>query len=240
MIRLRYVRLVLALLVAALVTVTACSAGNADPEPAEQASDSPEVYVAVGADETLGVGAERPLVEAWPQLLFRSLDRGATFVSAGTEGSTVAEAIREQLPIVRELQPTLVTVWFNVNDLLAGVTPATYEQELGDLVHTLRQDARTRVLVANTPPLEAFPAVQEDGLASAVTSEALPGLIDAYNRAVDAVAAREGAEVVDLHGALAEAVADGTFPSLVGEDGAHPSTAGHAEIAEVFKAALAS
>lgn len=223
-----------ALVVVALATTAACGASGADEGPADPVLTPTEVYVAVGADETVGVGAERPLVEAWPRELFRSLDPGATFVNAAAEHSTVADAFDEQLPIVRELEPTLVTVWLNVNDLAAGVTPATYEDQLGELVRELRQDGRARVLVANTPPVDQFPSYPEVAGMFAASRDEVAAMVDAYNGAVAAVAAREGAEVVDVNAALSEAIADGTLESLIGDDGTNPNTAGHVRIAEIF------
>src|SRR5205807_10567600 len=42
--------------------------------------------------------------------------------------------------------------------LIAGVSPGDYEAELADLVHRLRRNGATRVLVANTPDLDRLPA----------------------------------------------------------------------------------
>jgi hypothetical protein len=92
-------------------------------------------------------------------VLYRSvLPLDTIFVSLAVSGSTVAEASRDQLPEALELEPTLVTVWLNVNDLLDGVPVAEYEAQLGSLVADLRQGGKARVLVANTPPLDQLPA----------------------------------------------------------------------------------
>lgn len=236
----RSARLVPGLLLAALalVSASACGSDGADTEQPSRGASSTEVYVAVGASETVGVGSEQPLVEAWPRVLHGTLDLGTTFVSAGVSGSTVAEAIEDQLPIVRELQPTLVTVWLNVNDLVAGVSPAAYEEQLRELVRAIRQDGRARVLLANTPPVEELPAFVEGEFADLLPRELVAAQVEAYNGAISAVAASEGAEVVDLHAAALASIADGTFESLISEDGFHPSTAGHARVAELFAEAI--
>jgi lysophospholipase L1-like esterase len=52
------------------------------------------------------------------------------------------------------------------------------------------------------------------------------------------VADSQEAELIDLHAAGVDAVEAGTFASLVSDDGFHPSTEGHARIADVFAAAL--
>jgi acyl-CoA thioesterase I len=216
-----------------------CSGGSGVEAPGAATAAPPEVYVAVGASESVGVGADRPLVESWPRVLYRSaLDRNTVFVSAGVEGSTVAEALDEQLPLALELRPTLVTVWLNVNDLAAGVPVATYEQQLAVLVRGLRQDGHARVLVANTPPVEELPAFEPLAGSRFPPADEVRARVTAYNAAIERVADAEGAELVDLHAAGDAAVRDRTFASLVSDDGFHPSTEGHAQIAEVFAAAL--
>jgi acyl-CoA thioesterase I len=218
-------------------------------------ADGPAVrYVAVGASETVGVGADDPLRDAWTQVFYRTaLPRASTFVNLGVAGSTVADALTAQVPAAVELQPDLVTVWLNVNDLIAGVSARDYETRLGEAVHRLRRGGATRVLVGNTPALDRLPAYVRcranpgDPLcAGALGARRLPdpaavrAAVDAYNAAITRVADREGAIVVDLHATEARAVAAGTDAALVSGDGFHPSTAGHRAVAAAFAAALAN
>lgn len=218
---------------------TGCSGGSSGDGTGAATAAPPETYVAVGASESVGVGTDRPLVEAWPQVLYRTaLARNTVFVSLGVEGSTVAEALDEQLPLALELHPTLVTVWLNVNDLTAGVPVATYGRQLTELVRALRQDGRSRVLVANTPPVDELPAYRAFARTRVPPPDELRARIAAYNEAIERIADAEGAELVDLHAAGVDATADGTLASLVSDDGFHPSTEGHARIAELFGAAL--
>jgi acyl-CoA thioesterase I len=220
-------------------TLFGCSGTSTPDRPDPAAVAPPETYVAVGASESIGVGAERPLVDAWPRVLYRdTLARNTVFVSVGVEGSTVAEALDEQVPLARELRPTLVTVWLNVNDLAAGVPVTDYERQLTELVRALRQEGDVRVLVANTPPLDELPAYQTRGGSRFPPPDQVGGLVADYNQAIARVAAAEGADLVDTHAAGIQAVEEGTFASLISDDGFHPSTAGHARIAEVFAAAL--
>jgi acyl-CoA thioesterase I len=230
-----------ALLVASVVATwaTGCSGGSSVDAPNAPTAAPPHTYVAVGASESVGVGAELPLVEAWPRVLYRTaLDRNTVFVSVGVEGSTVAEALDEQLPLALELRPKLVTVWLNVNDLAAGVPVDDYRRQLTTLVHALRQDGQARVLVANTPPIDQLPIFQALAGSRFPPADEVRALVASYNQAIDQVADAEGADLVDLHTAGSEALEDGTFASLVSDDGFHPSTEGHTRIAEVFAAAL--
>jgi lysophospholipase L1-like esterase len=251
------VRGVLPLLAAALVTATACSDGGGGRAPSARPTPAPEnpglVYVAMGASETVGAGSREPLRQAWPQVLFRTaLARGANLVNLGIPGTTVAGARRRELPYALDLRPNLVTVWLNVNDLVAGVTPDEYERNLEQLVSELRRGGVEDVLIANTPPLIHLPAYRACRLDSTsaegacFTDESLPGprrlsrLVGEYNAVIERVAARQGAAVVDLYERFRAARHAGALRRMIGADGFHPSTAGHRAVAAAFAAALRS
>lgn len=209
------------------------------------------MYVAVGASETVGFGADRPATQAWPEVLRRqALPSKTKFVNLGVPGATVAVALAQELPKAVELSPTIVTVWLNVNDLIAQVPLATYESQVRQLLAGLRRGGATRVLVANTPPLDRLPAylaclpnpppqIQCPLPTGFVPSAELVRLgVGAYNKVIAKVASAEGAEVVDLHAAGLAARSKGTEASLFGADGFHPSTAGHKAVAEAFAAVI--
>ena len=81
-------------LVLVLAVTSACVAHRPASGPARTRAGDPGVYVAVGASETVGAGADSPVTEAWPQLFYRvALPRAAVFVNLGIPGATVAEAI---------------------------------------------------------------------------------------------------------------------------------------------------
>ncbi len=244
----------------AVLAVVACSSPTRKglPPPAAPGG-TPIVYVAVGASETTGFGADEPLRDSWPRVLFRAaLPPSAVFVNMGIPGATVAEALRDELPQALTVRPALASVWLNVNDIVAGVPSADFERDLGTLVRALRSNGATRVLVANVPPLDELPVylacrsatapraptgsaadVNPCGDGSSFPAPAvLNHTVDAYNAATDRVTAREGASVVDLHGVGLAARQAGNAASLVSEDGFHPSTAGHAAVAKAFADAL--
>jgi lysophospholipase L1-like esterase len=240
-----------ALALVAGTVLTACAGGSDVDEPTSGTSVGPRaVYVAVGSDETVGVGADRPTVEAWPQVLYRTaLDRRTVFVNAASQGSSMADALDEQLPLALELQPTLVTVWLNRTDFEAGTSVAAFERRFFELVRALRRGGRTEVMVANMPPdapedsaepdpddiEDLDPTAESDGVADLGADERA-ARISAYNDAIDRVAAAEGATVVDLHSAVVDAEENDAVDPVLGPDG--PSTEDHARIAELFAAAL--
>lgn len=208
----------------------------------------PLVYVAIGASETVGIGARDPLREAWPQVFYRTaLPRNARYVNLGIPGATVADALRSEVPHALRVGPELVTVWLNVNDILAGVSPAAYERDLAQLIRRLRRGGVAKVLVANTPPLDRLPAFvacqPEAGDGDQCRFEGsvpyirnINEMVDAYNEIIQRVSAREGAVVVDLHAAGLAVREAGTEMQMVSDDGFHPSTLGHRAVADAFAA----
>lgn len=246
-------------LVLAAVLAVSCSSGPRPAGPGQAARRPPAPasplttpasaagpYVAVGASDAVGYGADNPAADAWPRVLARrALPPGTELVNLGVPGATVADAVARQLPEALRRQPALVTVWMNVNDILAQVPPATYERQLGHLVGELRRGGRTRVLVGNTPPLDRLPVYLACQARPDCASFGLPApaavraVVDAYNAAVARVVQATGAELVDLHAVGVEARAAGTEASLVGADGFHPSSAGHRAVADAFAAVLA-
>ena len=227
--------------------------GSPAPGPAAEGSTPgpPPVYVAVGASETTGIGAESPLRDAWPRVLFRTaMPEDTIFINAGIPGATVAQALKEELPLALEQHPTIVTVWLNVNDLIAGVSPPQFERDLGTLIRGLRRGGATRVLVANTPPLDRLPAYlacRPDPPASAPPCrfpDQLPdpdvvnGLVDDYNAATARVVEREGAHLVDLHAVGLAARQAGIDQALISNDGFHPNAGGYQRVATAFAEVL--
>jgi lysophospholipase L1-like esterase len=205
------------------------------------------VYVAIGASDTVGVGAEDPRADAWPSVFSRiALPQNAEYHNLGISGATTQEALRSQLPKAERLRPTIVTIWLNVNDLTHGVMPDVYEERLLRLLTSLREVGAQQILVANTPVLEDLPAYRsclEPGAVD-VTCR-FPGFVpppelvrfavDAYNEAIERAAEAAGAIVVDLH-ALGSAPA--SHPDWVSADGFHPSSEGYRVVAERFADAL--
>ncbi len=242
--------LVASLLVAVLGACgpAAGGSGSTPATGAAKSSGAAVVYVAVGASETVGTGTEQGVRQAWPQLIFNdALPRSSVYYNDGIPGATTAVALQTELPQALAVHPTLVTVWLNVNDLLAGVTPAVYEGQLETLVQALRQRGTARVLVANTPYLDHLPAVvkclstnppptaQCPTGTGTTTADQLNTRVDQYNAAIARVVHNEGATLVDLH-AQGE-VAD-QHPEWISGDGFHPSELGYVAIAARFEAAL--
>jgi len=242
-------------LVATLIAIglSACGPASLKTRTAPPGVASPSVgagvvYAAVGASETVGTGSEQAARQAWPQLLYNdALPRTSIYYNFGIPGATTALALQTEVPEALAVHPNLVTVWLNVNDLIAGLTPDAFEGQIDELVHALRQRGSARVLIANTPYLDRLPAVVKclganpPGTAGCPTGVGTPTLgqlnarVDGYNAAISRVAAKEGATLVDLH-AQGE-VAD-QHPDWISADGFHPSELGYAAIAARFESVL--
>ena len=213
---------------------------RAAPSPTE----ATRVYVAVGASETVGVGADDPATQAWPRVLRDTALPGAELVDVGVSGATVRDALATQLGPALAAEPDLVTVWLAVNDAVSLVPVADYERQLTRLVHALRRGGRTEVLVGNVPPLDRLPAYRAclpGGATETEVSCLLPLVprpaqvrrtVAEFNAAIARVVRREGAVQVDLSG-------ERDLADLTAADGFHPSTAGHREVARTFAEALA-
>lgn len=241
-----------ALLLVTLLLLGSCRSGSDEATKVTVATGPPLTYVAVGASETVGTGADEPETQAWPRVLADTLGerRDVRFTGLGFGGALVADALASSVPKAEQLTPDLVTVWLNVNDLIRLSPAATFEKQLGDLVSRLRRGGATIVLVANTPALDRLPAylgcLEATGVGCLLPPAARPFVpkpdalnaqVDAYNQSTARVVEREGAVLVDLHAASLQTRAEGREASLVSADGFHPSTAGHAAIAATFNAA---
>lgn len=217
-------------------SATASTSGAPTPAP------EPLTYVAVGASETVGVGADDPTRQAWPRVLRDTELPGSTYVNVGVSGATVRGALAAQVPRALAAEPDLVTVWLAVNDITTLVPVRAYERQLRRLVHRLRRAGEAEVLVANVPDLWRLPAYRAcrpgsgvgdgDCLLPSVPAEAeVRATVEDFNQAVRRVARVEGATLVDLSG-------EDDLTGLTAADGFHPSSAGHREVAAAFARVL--
>lgn len=210
--------LALAALTLSGLSSSALAAGRESHDPARV------VYVALGASDTVGVGAANPARDNWAALLARRLPHGARYVNLGRSGITLAGALTRELPAALAAHPTVVTVWLAVNDLNAGVAPSLYAARLNMLLAALRQ-THARVVVGNVPDLRLVPAyamldpVQVDAVARA------------QNAVIAAAVLRHGATLVDLYHA---STALWGHPEYISRDGFHPSTRGYVVLADLF------
>jgi acyl-CoA thioesterase-1 len=208
-----------------LARVTLSPTATPTPSPAAAIR-----YVAIGASDTVGVGATDPATGSWPARIATLLPPGSAFVNVGVSGSIALQARTAQLPGALAQRPTVVSIWLAVNDMNATIEPGSYANDLGAIVDALVTGTSAKIFVGNVPDLRPVPAYKD------ADKVALFKLINAYNAAIAAIAAKYPGRVfaVDLFTGSADLVSTIT----VSGDGFHPSDAGYQLIADRFAAAM--
>lgn len=198
-------------------------------------AEPPGVYVALGASDTVGVGATNPAEENWPARVHAGLPPGTRFVNLGISGATLGDVLEQELPPALDARPRLVTLWSGVNDLRAQVPLPTYIRELDTTLSQLKQvksDPSGRaatIFVLNLPDLRRLPVFQT------VDQRALDVAVRQWNTAIAEVVQRHGAVLVDLYAHGPDLSA---HPEYISSDGFHPSKAGYQAIADLVLSAI--
>ena len=185
----------------------------------------PVTYVAIGASDTVGVGAADPEKDAWVARVFARLPEGSTFVRLGVSGSTAEQAVKAQLPKAEETDGDLVTVWLAVNDFNSLMPLERYKAALDTILKGAGGHGE-RVFVGNIPDLTKLPAY------SSVPRAILTKRIDEWNKAIEDIADQDHAVLVDLVEPSRELAREGK--TLISPDGFHPSADGYQLLADTF------
>lgn len=209
--------------VGALVT---CVLGLACSAPAR--AQKPFTYVAIGASDAVGVGAPNPEIDGWVPRLASRMGDGVRLVNLGVSGSTLSQALDEQLPPALDAQPDVVTVWLAVNDMNARVPLDTYADEL-DALLTQLQSTHARVLVGNVPDIGKL------AVYGGLDPTLLSAEVDRWNAVIADAVARHDATLVDLHSRWRELA---EHPEYISADGFHPSADGYQRLSDVFAESL--
>lgn len=189
-----------------------------------QPSGTPVTYVAIGASDTFGIGADDPYNENWAADLALKLGSGYHLINLGIPGITVHDALSEELPVALDAHPRLVTLWLAVNDLATGVDVNSYSRDLNTLLSRLQANSPgVLIAMANVPDLTLLPYF------SSYNPVLLHQRVQAYNAAITGIARQHHAILVDLSGFDVK-----NFPEYISNDGLHPSTIGYLRLAELF------
>jgi lysophospholipase L1-like esterase len=185
-------------------------------------------YVALGDSYTIGT-ATRGAEERWPNQLVASLGPQLPTLelvaNLGVNGYTSRDVIEAELPRLEALRPEFASLLIGVNDVVRGVSEPTYRTNvsliLEDLLARLPAD---RIVTVATPDYTVTP--QGAAYGDPVTQAAA---IRRNNAILRDLSAGRGITFVDIHDLSLRASDD---PSLVAEDGLHPSGAQYALWAE--------
>jgi acyl-CoA thioesterase-1 len=187
-------------------------------------SPAPLRYVALGDSYTIGT-ATRSASEHWPDQLvarLRSASPSLDLVAnLGVNGFTSRDVIEVELPELPALEPGFVTLLVGVNDIVQGVSEATYRENVTIVLEELLSRLPpSRLLVVTTPDYTVTPRGGDFGDPTQQAAE-----IGRFNTAIAELASQRGISVVDIHDLSLEAATD---RSLVADDGLHPSGAQYA------------
>jgi len=150
-------------------------------------------------------------------------------INLGVPGITLHDALNVELPVALDAHPQLVTIWLAVDDLLANTPVDSYSHDLDFLLtHLQSSDPHVHIVLANIPDLTLLPRFRTE---DRNTLQSLSSQITAYNTSIEDVAQQHQVVLVDLYQQWSLIV---NHPEYIGYDGFHPSTAGYAELAEIF------
>jgi lysophospholipase L1-like esterase len=197
---------------------------------AEVQSAQPVTYVAIGASDAVGIGAANPETDGWVPRLATDLGPDVHVVNLGVSGSTLSQALQEQLGPALDADPDIVTVWLAVNDFNAQVPLESYAADLDTMLGQL-EATHAHVLVGNIPDLGALAAYR------GIDPAPLRTQVDRWNAVIADTTARHGDTLVDLYSHWQELA---QHPEYVSADGFHPSSEGYQALADVFASALQS
>jgi lysophospholipase L1-like esterase len=210
-----------------LLFFASCAAGTARPSAVQQNPSAHLLYVAIGASDTFGLGADDPRTENWAADLARELGPGTRLINLGIPGITLHQALNLELPVALDTRPNLITIWLAVNDIGNYVTPGSYAHDLEILLNRLQTaDPHARIAIANVPDLHLLPYFEERYDYGYIASQ-----IQAYNAIIASAASRHHLLLIDLYSqrqTLSE------HPEYISDDGFHPSTIGYQQIANQF------
>ncbi len=199
----------------------------------QEAPNAPLNYVALGASDAWGTGAKDPDEQNWPQDLAYKLGNQTRLVNLGVPGITLHDALNVELPVALDVHPHLVTIWLAVDDLLADTPIDSYAHDLDFLLTRLRSTfPQVHIALANVPDLTLLPRFR---ILDRNTIQSLRSQVTTYNTSIENIAQRHQVVLVDLYkqwGLIAN------HPEYISSDGFHPSTAGYAQLAEIFYQAL--
>jgi acyl-CoA thioesterase I len=194
----------------------------------QQKSGTPMTYIALGASDTFGIGANDPYNENWATDLEVKLGSNFHLINLGIPSITVHDALSEELPVALDAHPGLVTVWLAVNDLADGVDVSSYSHDLNTLISRLQAGSpHVLIAMANVPDLTLLPYF------SSYDPISLQNKIQAYNTTIASIAQQHHVILVDLSRFDLK-----HFPEYISNDGLHPSTIGYLQLAELFYIAL--
>jgi acyl-CoA thioesterase I len=210
----------------AAFVLNACAA---QMTPSPSAVEDAVRFVALGDSYTIGTSVADD--ERWPnQLVARLAEDGVVLElveNLGVNGYTSADLIRDELPRLNELDPEFITLLIGVNDVVQGVPENAYGENVATILdELLGHVAADRIVCLATPDYTVTPqgASYGDPASQSVAIEHANGRMSEECQARGIVFIGETFEL---------SRAAGDDPSLVADDGLHPSGAQYRQWVDV-------
>lgn len=175
-------------------------------------------YVALGDSYTIGTSVDA--TERWPDRLVAALAGPPPALelvaNLGVDGYTSRDLIRDELPVLEALAPEFATVLIGVNDVVKGVTEATYAANVEEILDALlTRLAASRIVTIAIPDYTVTPAGADYG-----DPRHQHEAIVAANAVMAWRSVMRGIRYVDTFDLSLRAAQD---RSLLAPDGLHPS-----------------
>ena len=141
-------------------------------------------------------------------------------------GYRTDDLIAEELPLLAEFRPTLVTILIGANDIVAGSSNDRYREQLRAIHARVRADAAAAVVYALPQPDWSLSRAG----ASFGDPAAIAARIERFNTIAREEAQRASATYVDIFPLMRDQMRRG----MLAADGLHPSAEAYAQWAEAL------
>lgn len=182
-------------------------------------------YLAMGDSATEGVGDDVPGIpcRSWADLVAEALQReipGLVYRNIGRKGATAQVVLEQQVPVLREVRPDFVTLTVGANDARRPEwTLESLDAQLQAILEATRE-AGARPMMFAYPDI--LPVIQAAGHEIRDSWRPYFERMHAVNDAIRAVAARNGALLLDL-----ECLETARDPRILSRDFTHPNALGY-------------
>lgn len=175
-------------------------------------------YVALGDSYTIGDGVRQD--ENLPNQLTKHLQSEgfmvALIANPAVSGRTSQDVLGRQLEILRSSNPTFATLLIGTNDIIQGINAQNFRENFSKILDQMIEVLPEKKIIILTIP--AFSATPYGARLSQGTL--IEAVIIQYNKIIKEEAEKRNLKVVDIFGISKEM---GSNPSLVADDGLHPS-----------------
>lgn len=176
-------------------------------------------YVALGDSYTIGTGAKAN--EAWPVLLTKRLNEKKLAIqliaNPSRNGYSTQNLIDEELPVFDTCKADLVTILIGVNDWVRGVDKKTFQKNLEFILEYVQKKLKNKknIVLVTIPDFGVTP----QGSLYSKGRDISKGITE-FNDIIKAEAKKRSLPCADIFEISKKMKSD---PSLVAEDGLHPS-----------------